>query len=548
MADRTPFESIFAPEQKGVFGVMGDAFGVQSADERAGTARAQVGQTISQFMQQGSTAQEAVTKFLSTPGGAEAFRADPNLADTIAKHIQNVTPPAPQVINTPAGSTSTVIDRGGKTLTSVSAAPTEAQNWQAMRSASGLAPEDPRAQEAALQHLPPHEVRQQQKALEIARSLSEIDPANKINYFKNAAGLFNSEKVKGANGEEHILVFDKIGNPISQINLKSPVPPNPEGEAQRTDPNDPDRLDFARATMGLGVGVGGMLSRGAGAALGSVRDAWKSQSMQDNSNRAYRIQLAKTTLLGMADHSTDLGSGHLKAAVESWANLLPDANSVTTTPGDALFNMKSLVMNIDKEMWRDRNTVGLGNSDQGVIKAANARLDGWARVKSTLPTITELDAQIKALQGGESDSVASLPNVGRDVAGRAGAVYNQVMSKPGQQPPAQAQPAPQPAPQGVPSPAAPAPRGAMPAQPHQPALPEAGDSGTPLQLNTAPQQQGAVAPPEQQKTLMAIPTMSEAQVIQLAAQLQAQGGAQDSPLKSALRQRILELKAGKGKK
>lgn len=95
MAEPTPFENVFNPDQDGTLtGLLGRAFGNQSP---AGTARGAAMENLSKLLQQnGGSPEQAIVQYLSSPQGIESFHRDPNLIQSLGQWKQSVTPPMPQ--------------------------------------------------------------------------------------------------------------------------------------------------------------------------------------------------------------------------------------------------------------------------------------------------------------------------------------------------------------------------------------------------------------------------------------------------------------------
>lgn len=101
MADPTPFERLFDPDQQGTLtGFVGRAMGNNSV---VGTARGNAMSELSKLQESGLTPQQSIVKFLQTPQGMEAFHSDPSFIQQAQEFVKAATPPNPQLHNVPEG-------------------------------------------------------------------------------------------------------------------------------------------------------------------------------------------------------------------------------------------------------------------------------------------------------------------------------------------------------------------------------------------------------------------------------------------------------------
>lgn len=564
MPDRTPFENVFAPEQQGLFGVMGSAFGVQDQGERQRNASADAMQELSKLMSTyPNEPQRAVTSFLGTPGGLEFFKTNPNAADEIGKFIKNVTPPPPQqstlspgqtgfnttpqgqttqygsvpslpqIATTSAGQQSSAVDAQGNAKPIASQPTTESQTFDSMSGVAELKPGSKELKDLATMHLQPPEVRVQHKNIEAARLMAERDPANASKYFGNLVGqTIKLEKVKDQLGRERILVLDIAnGTVLTDIDPYKPQPFAPGNLPQPPNPDDPNGLQNAINNMGDYTGILGMAQRGLDSAGTTLHPQLRTQMQQRATATAGAIENARTQLQALGDSATGLGNAHLKGTTSSYMNLLPSANNLTSSPVQTWGNLKRLQDNIDQQIQIDQNFLAAGAYTNSQYDEASHRLEGWARVKHFLPSMDVINMKLENEAAGRGSGV-NIKNFLGDTAS-FGTMTSNAIKNQGQ--PQSRQP------NRTPSPAAPAPTGPMPSQPQ---MQEPGDSGGPLQLNTAPQAPAPTTqtglPPDQQKLLSSIPSMGTEQLAPLVQQMQNTNNPQ---LKNALRQRLLQLEA-----
>ena len=104
MADN-PFNALLDPSKQGtITGFIGGLMGNPTADQAAGSATGRALQELTALRDQGLSPQQALVKYLQTPGGIDYFsNAGPNGLKNLTDALSATTPPAPMIHNVPEG-------------------------------------------------------------------------------------------------------------------------------------------------------------------------------------------------------------------------------------------------------------------------------------------------------------------------------------------------------------------------------------------------------------------------------------------------------------
>lgn len=468
MADPTPFERLFDPDQQGTLtGFIGRAVGNNSV---VGTARGNAMSELSKLQESGLSPQQSVVKFLQTPQGMEAFHSDPTFIQQAQEFIKAATPPTPQMHNVPEGNQVYSQTPGQATLAGTNPSRPKIENvapgHRGIQVNSDNTTTDLGTQpfQTRIENVPPGnrgiEVGGDNRTSDLGvtppadvQSFSEmskiagLDPARLKEYAANKimiANRYEVKPIKNAWGEDTggFVIEDKLtGNvvPSSKITLPNgEVGTNPAAGSRRNNiTNEPssfapgitnEHLNAAtnqdgtinaaklyddKRTMFLGSGVNAYMLNSLGQVMRNIDPSLtdeKSEKAVRQNDYIAQLQFELHNLV-----SNGGGLGIRSSVIKQASGLGPSENSwrdpkTAVTKGIQLYDLAQTEILRDKMIINDLN----GYPKEQRVDASK-RVAQWEAVHSALPTRQEMVDLYNAFGSRKSGAVT-----GPDVVRSAG--------------------------------------------------------------------------------------------------------------------------------
>lgn len=436
MADRTPFENLFDPDQQsiggvpGLFGMIGRSMGVSNSRTDAVSAGAA---EFSKIMQgtPGMTAQQAMLQLMNTEAGQRLLRLPGSLKE-LEGLIQTTQPPAPTVLN-PGDA---AMDRYGNTIAVRPHAPQNISPGGALVDPNTNKPmfnQPPtKAQEfdhfvSKIQGLTANQLSELAKAQILPAENQRIaairegvkqgiySPAQGAELEMLVLGGSNTIEIKdgyrnGVRTGDYIIINKLTG----RTEIVSPRGDDP-GVPKPTPKDEADRVN-----MFLGTGPWGQI----GAFLDDNMRAWFGERYGTDDGKRLNEQKRGINQLNAMITSFPTVVGRTNVVVEAWKKLQPRLFGSTSDALHAGLELRRLV-----DAGMRENQALITGDDAAITKEARDVLSkeyiGFMRISRLLPSEATLLSNMERVAKGEiptPDASTGAKIIGNAVATGAGAV------------------------------------------------------------------------------------------------------------------------------
>lgn len=424
------FNPLFDPGKQGTLtGFLGGLAGNPTQDQAAGSAMGDAAKQIADFQAQGASPQQAVLKFMQSPGGLDFFTANGSQSmDQLAKLIQNSTPPDPKAVSIAPGHTG-VIAQGGNIIANASVPTTEVQNFNTFTQLAGASPQ--RVRELADLQMDPtaKNTTAKERAIDSMVTDGQIDsktgdklkagtyqviPAK--DNFGNTTGDVSIIDLSDPNNVKNVLIRAGQGGNNPSPSAGAPSPAVAPATSPGVTPQQGGGTGVLPATQGKSVfdpeaskyfGSKSNMFLGAGAVPNLLGAASKVSETLDPSLIIPQGAVAndRKTLLDQTNNAiTAMGAdsggfGINKATLKTFQALVPSADA-TSSPHAEIQKGIRLLQKVNEEITAEENTVKNQNVPVSEKVAASKRIEGWRRVERTLPSMDEMAAMEKSIREG----------------------------------------------------------------------------------------------------------------------------------------------------
>lgn len=405
-----PFATLLNPDtaQPGTLtGFLARTFGGPSP---SATAAGDAVQSIAEDIQRGTPPQKAVVNYFSTPQGAQAFVANPNIMAQIEATIKNITPPTPTAVTTGPGSQTNLIGPGGVNQGTFTQPTTENQNFReqgrvvntpASTKTTVLGPGGEVKQEitnppadvqtfqemAKIAKMPPEELQKFAESNLLVNGRYKIAPIH--NAFGDAVGVSVLDTLTGK-----IMTPDSSGVGPQQPSTNVPGVSTVPNDMRSSDGSvDVSKLVAGKAGMFIGSGFWPQVLGGLNSAMGSFIHP----SLGNDAGRIANQQRANLEDFKTAVTLFPETVGRTNKVIDQVRKNL-DFGSFTD-PLDAVRYALNVHDDIQQSISAAENTIKDMNQPKAVRVQAAKEIAGYQRILRSLPSrgeMVELDKAIVA--------------------------------------------------------------------------------------------------------------------------------------------------------
>jgi len=437
MAERNAFENIFNPDSGGFQGQIGRAFGVQTGEERAGSARAEAMRNLAELQASGKTGQQALVEYMKTSKGIDLFINDPDAMKMLSEFGKATSPRDPMFANTAPGHRTTIYDPNTGKMSEV-AQPTAAMQDFAGYTAVARLPEARLREIAEMQLLPAD---QRTTAVERAmRDLVQTGDVDRGTALKIVGGAIEIKELKNSFGENtgELALVDKANGSVRHlrptasapggVGAAQPIPPHAVNTDGTVDPRKAFPDD--KRTMFLGSGLYPNVT----AAISHVMSATIDPSLGNQAGRTSTARQDYLQQLQVAITSFPEVVGRSAQVIKQMQALVP-SGGLLEDPYTAIGKGIKIHDLASSEIAAEEATIADRNQPKSSKVKANERRIGWHNVLRALPeraAMTELQNAVNEGTSGAMGAREGLSAVGEIYNTAKEGIRGQVSKKPGE--------------------------------------------------------------------------------------------------------------------
>lgn len=468
MADN-PFSALLNPDKQGtITGFLGGVLGYPTASQAGGAATGDALKELTALRSQGQSPQQALINFLQTPKGVEYFtQAGPDGLKSLTDGLAATVPPTPTVHNVPVGGQlwqtdpntqkttmignnpkvePNVVMKPGESMFTPGGAPIEGanvpmQDTEAVRTFQTFAAiaklpqleirrlaalnadptKDPTEKGAALDKLVADYGLDPQTALKLKAGTIQIVPQK--DGYGNTTGDVTLIDLSNPQSAQSITIKpgQSINSPAPGVKPVDGAPQSSVAPAAapgvtpaqgagtgvlpptKIDPTQNKQYFGSKSDMFLGAGLVPHVV-GAASKIGeTISPELISPEGAKANDRQTQLAHLTNTLLSLGEAGS--GFGINKSIIQSFKDLIPDANSLTETPHAAVQKGIRLLQRVQGEIAAEESASSNQALPQSERVASAKRAEGWRRVERELPTMQEMDNMEKAIRNGTAGAL-----------------------------------------------------------------------------------------------------------------------------------------------